>query len=582
MNYDELSAETKKYINKAIEIFMTVKDTHIEKFVDDERGRTLNHKFSILDKKVLSLFLAGFVAEGNLKKICDQHDDIEKFEILDFMETYLADVKPLKPVTKYKKCYDEYFKYTLKSILDILEEANTIMLEESPEVIFYSLQFGRRFGSKILEYFAATFHIGEAGFGFYNHPLFSYLENYLIDKKHIEIKEKQSGEDFLTHLFTALVGGAQPGMKKEPVKIEDEEEEEVKEEVEPLPLEDPECVKKLVTYMKETFVGQEEAAKDITLNIVNNVKLSNKESINDGQRSIMFIDGPTGTGKTAIARTLTKKLGVPFVATSITDYSVTGYVGRSLKSILGDLINAAGGDIKKAEKGIVVLDEFDKISHNNKATDSLSMRQGVQRELLNFLGGGKYIVNPNGELAEIRDGGVEFDTSKLTFVLLGAVSDLRDNKINGNKTMGFGANLDDKKKEIVNYTITPEDLMHLGFEKELIGRINTYLHTNEYSKEDLENILRNSPISPLLDFQDWITSQGKSLIIDDDVYGIIAERAENLGTGARALQVIMATIRTNFLEEVLIGKTNTIKITADLVNQLCDRMIQRTGKKKEL
>lgn len=224
------------------------------------------------------------------------------------------------------------------------------------------------------------------------------------------------------------------------------------------------------------------------------------DKIPDGQRSIIFLDGPTGTGKTTITREITDKLGIPFVSTSVTNYSATGQVG-----------------------------------------------------------------------------GVEFDTSKLTFICLGALTNLRAHKIQKKSVVGFGQNND--TTEEYEYSITPQDLMSVGLERELVGRFNTYLHTNDYSIDSLEKILRVSTISPILGFKKWVESRGKELIINDDVYRLIAEQAYELNTGARSLQTIMNNIRTQFLKKVLRDPEKTIHLDSETVIKTNNQTMKRNGRR---
>lgn len=129
-----------------------------------------------------------------------------------------------------------------------------------------------------------------------------------------------------------------------------------------------------------------------------------------------------------------------------------------------------------------------------------------------------------------------------------------------------------------NYTITPQDLIEIGLEKELVGRLNTYLHTNDYSKEALLEILKESSISPILGFRQWIESRGKRLDIDEEVYEIIAEQAYELNTGARSLQTVMNNIRTYFLKDVLRGTSEIIHLDSETVVKIGEQTINRRGR----
>ena len=325
----------------------------------------------------------------------------------------------------------------------------------------------------------------------------------------------------------------------------------------------------MLNLIEEKFIGQEEAAKLLLLSIIKNQKAANIQDFHN--RSIIFVDGPSGTGKTAIVKDITDSLGVPFVATSITSYSATGYVGGNITDILKELFIKSNGDLDKAQRGIVVLDEFDKIV--NSGSMNLDMRTAVQYQLLDFLGGGIYTI-------KVEEGKtVDFDTSKLTFVCLGALTNLRNNKMQmaSKRPIGFNAKYDEAKL-VKDYSITPEDLIKMGFEKELVGRFNTYVHTRDYSKEDLKKILLESKISPLIGFTTLASSLGKKLVIDDEAYDMIAEAAYTLNTGARSLNTIVNNIETQYLEELLMGVENEIHITEEDIKRINEGAFKEKGR----
>lgn len=333
----------------------------------------------------------------------------------------------------------------------------------------------------------------------------------------------------------------------------------------------PENIKKMLASIEQKFIGQENAAKLLFFNIIKNQKLASIPNIPSGTRSIMFIDGPSGTGKTAITKDITDNLGLPFVATSITNYSASGYVGGNITDILKELYVKSDGDLSKAERGIVVLDELDKIV-NNSSRD-LTMKTAVQHQLLDFLGGGKYTI-------EVDKGQtVEFDTSKLTFVCLGALTNLRNDKMqmSSSRPIGFNVKYDESTK-VKDYSITPEDLIKMGFEKELVGRFNTYVHTKDYSKSDLKKILLESKISPLIGFKTLVSSFGKKLVIDEDAYDLIAEAAYDLNTGARSLQTVVNNLNSHYLEELLVGAGEKIHITFEDVKRINEAAFKEKGR----
>ena len=308
--------------------------------------------------------------------------------------------------------------------------------------------------------------------------------------------------------------------------------------------------------------------ENLFYNIVNNQQLSTLSEIADGERSIIFLDGPTGTGKTAITREITQKLNIPFTSTSIVNYSSTGYVGGDITDTLVDLYHKAGDNVSLAQRGIIVLDELDKLA---TGSDGLEMKKAVQQQLLDFLGGGKYIIDVGENLFDKKK--IEFDTSKLTFVCLGALSNLREEKQESKRSLGFSTEVEEKDK--ANYSITPDDLIGIGLERELVGRFNTYLHTNDYSKEDLVRILKESSISPLIGLEKWINMNGKTLEIDEDAYDAIAEHAYNLNTGARSLQTVVNNIRTYYMKEVLRGNSPIVHLDKDTINRINENSINR-------
>ena len=153
---------------------------------------------------------------------------------------------------------------------------------------------------------------------------------------------------------------------------------------------------------------------------------------------------------------------------------------------------------------------------------------------------------------------------------------MRSQKKEKKQSIGFGqSSLQDGQQD---YTITPQDLMGIGLERELVGRFNTYLHTNDYSRENLIKILRESTISPLIGFRQWIESRGKKLEIDEDVYDMIADQAYELNTGARSLQTVMNNIRTPFIKEVLRGTSQIIHLDSEIVVKVSGQTMNRKGR----
>lgn len=542
-DYQNFNAETKEYLNIAMSIYSAISTKQssmkVRKF-----GEEIDYKMTNLDKKILSLFIAAFFIKGNIKQMLDEYELADLEKLFSFVNLKQEEIKMLE--SDYAKFYEEHFKLDLINIIKIgypISKPNIINLG----VIFHCFGDVNVAESDILNYFCNFAGIKQ--FWLNANQFFNSLESYLILNNYISKNtlENDSG-------------------KRQQVKVNESKKQEELASQKIYPFID---INSIVDELKRKFIGQEVASENLFYNILNNLSLANLNNIPDGQRSIIFMDGPSGTGKTAITKEITQKLGVPFVASSITKYSSSGYVGSDLTELLASLYKNSGENLDKAERGVIVLDEFDKITYSSNG--GLEMKKAVQQELLDFLGGGTYLINV-GESRVFLDK-IEFDTSKLTFICLGALTDLRTNKTTKKRPLGFNSNF--TNEDVTTYTITPQDLIDIGLEKELVGRFNTYLHTNDYSKEDLMHILKESSISPLLGFKMWIERNGKSLVIDDNVYEIIVDKAYELNTGARSLQTIMNTIRTPFIKEVLGKEANIIYLDSDTVKRICDQSISR-------
>jgi ATP-dependent protease Clp ATPase subunit len=555
MNYEEFDGETREYIDKAMEIYYVIKDEEIIRTVKDY-GKEKQYQFTKFDKKILALFIAVYMVEGKLKDIFEEYDDIRLRDLLTFTKAKTKSFDKL-PDGKYKEFYEKFFKLDLRILLD--EKSNFYNINRVDSGVIASclcLLDGRR----ILGYFFDGFVDSAQKLMFVSdHPLFKAIETYNFTNGSVEKKSfSKSNESYKT-------------VDKKKFDFGNNDLPKGKVQMAGSPIKDfrSEAVWAVLDDVQKKFIGQETAAEELFYNIVNNQQLAQMDDVPDGQRSIMFLDGPTGTGKTAITREITERLGVPFTSTSVTNYSSTGYVGGDITDVLRELYKKTGGDLERAQCGIVVFDEFDKIAYSRSG--GLEMKRAVQQQLLDFMGGGKYKIPIGDSIFDRRE--VEFDTSKLTFICLGALTDLREQKTTKKQQIGFGQS--DSSCESQDYTITPQDLMGIGLERELVGRFNTYLHTNDYSREALVEILKKSDISPLIGFRKWVESNGKTLKIDEEVYGLIADYAYELNTGARSLQTVVNNLRTPFIKEVLRGNGIVIHLDAETVKKICGRTTKR-------
>lgn len=574
LDYNSFDEETKRYINRVIDLYLMIKELKLNYYHDDiaESG---NRELSRLDKKVYSFLMAIDSLDEKTRNPLDDYGGFDLDNICEFIKLDKKSVKKVKSSKErdYETIFEEEFSSVLRVYLNEYSSFGKIIQKIRPEVILAALSSEGRVYSEIVENYFKQHNRSWQSISLEN-PVYLALEAICEQKQYVTYKNENkinnnrddnSNDSIDSILPPGLIFSTErtypiSGMKK----LGEEPKENPNKKID---ISDS-AIWDYLEVLKSKFIGQEEFAEDMFYNLVNNIQLSRMKGVNAG-RSIIFVDGPSGTGKTAITTDIAEKLGVPCVCSSITHYSSTGYVGGDLKDLLEQLYEKSDHNLNLAQKGIIILDEFDKIA-NNEDRD-LRMKQAVQDQLLSLLGGEKYSLHMGMPLFGGRD--IEFDTSKLTFVCLGAITNLREQKTSNKQSIGFST-ID--RTEESGYMIKPEDLINMGLEKELVGRINTFLHTKDYSLEDLEKILRVSTISPMGGFKDWAEALGKKVIIDDEVYPLIAEKAYDLNTGARSLQTVMNSIRTRFLKTVLRGDESDIHLGTDDVNAAYAKTINRT------
>lgn len=290
-----------------------------------------------------------------------------------------------------------------------------------------------------------------------------------------------------------------------------------------LPIFDVKAIKK---YFDKTIIGQEQAKKIIISSIIMN-KLGNSDS-----KNTCLLVGPTGSGKTLIARTVSKYFNVPMVIVDTTQLTVPGYVGANNDDFIAQLIMKANGDIKKAEEGILVFDEIDK--KGTEKNDDISGK-GVLNTLLPLFQGTTYKVKYNGKE-------IVFDTSKLTIFATGAFTDVATQKNTTDglyhaTTIGFGSSLKRTEEDIAYPKIEIDDLVKYGnMPIELIGRFSNIIQLTGHTKESLKTILTDSSESPLLAEKAKLKKLKIQLMWTEDYLDELANRALELKTGARSLK----------------------------------------------
>jgi ATP-dependent Clp protease ATP-binding subunit ClpX len=322
-------------------------------------------------------------------------------------------------------------------------------------------------------------------------------------------------------------------------------------------------VDEIVNEVKKYVVGQDRAVRLMVHQLVKNIRWANKEDIDNPKEYIknILIRGNPGTGKTFITGTILKYLGVPYYIADATEYTEAGYVGKDVEDMLVDLYHAAGDDLEKAERGVLVIDEVDKRASKGGGGRDVS-GSGVQEALYKFAEGTVIRINIGNRMNEIP---VYFDTSRLTIICSGAfegIEAIRDERV-GRKKVGFG-NQEVKKEDAV---ISDVDYISYGMKSQFMRRVKQVIELKNVSKEQFIDIMKNSKSSSLKVEQDTLRDQGIEVEYTEDFYSALADKALQMKQGVTGIEKALLNVFQSInIQDIRPSKIQKIILSADVIN----------------